>query len=101
MFMIYEMLVLALTALVAPLFARYAGYELRRKPFELVGGAGLFFMLAAAFAMLPVTSTVISSIWQVAGLVSYFIGWLGLLIGAIWELVDVLSISEAREHTGA
>jgi hypothetical protein len=101
MFMTYEMLVLALTALVAPLFARYAGYELRRKPFELVGGAGLFFMLAAAFGLAPFQGTFFSGIWYVAGIVSYFIGWLGLLIGAIWELVDVLSISEAHEHTGA
>ena len=36
MFMMYETLVLAFIALITPLFGKLAGYELRRKPFELV-----------------------------------------------------------------
>lgn len=99
MVMMYETLLLAIIALVAPLFGKYAGYELHRKPFELVGAAGLFFMLTAAFGLLPVQESALSTIWYVASVVSYFIGWLGLLIGAIWEMVDVLSgHREAREH---
>jgi hypothetical protein len=76
-----------------------AGYELRRKPFELVGASGLFFMLTVAFALMPISESVISGIWNFFRIISYFIGWLALLIGAIWELVDVLSIREAREHS--
>jgi len=43
MFMMYETLMLAFIALIAPLFGKLAGYELRRKPFEFVAASGLFF----------------------------------------------------------
>ncbi len=99
MIMMYETVVLAFAALIAPVFARYAGYELRRKPFELVGTAGLFFLLSVAFAVLPVTQFAsLSSLWNFLGIISYFIGWICMLVGTIWELVDVLAISEPVEH---
>jgi hypothetical protein len=99
MFMMYETLMLAFIALIAPLFGKLAGYELRRKPFELVAASGLFFLLTVAFGILPLQESFLMSTWNFLGVVSYFIGWLALLIGAIWELVGVLSIPEAREHT--
>lgn len=99
MVLVYETLILALTALIAPLFAKLAGYELRRKPFEFVGASGLFFMLCVAFGVLPFQESAISGIWFVCSVISYFIAWIMLLIGAVWELIDVLSIREAREHT--
>ncbi len=98
MVLMYETLFLALIALVAPLFGKLAGYELRRKPFEMVAVSGLFFMLTVAFGLLPLSESFISSLWFVAGVVSYFIGWIFLLIGAIWELIDVVTMREAREH---
>ncbi len=98
MFMMYETLLLAFIALITPLFGKLAGYELRRKPFELVAVSGLFFLLTVAFGVLPLQATFLTSIWTFLGIVSYFIGWVALLIGAIWELVGVLSIPEAREH---
>jgi hypothetical protein len=98
MVMVYETLFLAVAALIAPLFGKYAGYELHRKPFELVGAAGLFFMLTAAFGVMPLEGTFLSPIWSSLSIVSYFVGWLGLFIGTIWELVDVVRTREAREH---
>ena len=35
--MCFELLVLGLICLAAPCFARFAGHETRRKPFDLVG----------------------------------------------------------------
>lgn len=98
MAMIMETLILAVAALVAPLFGKYAGYELHRKPFELVGASGLFFMLTAAFGVLPMEGSALSPFWHFAMIASYFIGWLGLLIGAVWEMVDVVWTREAHEH---
>jgi len=95
----YPTLILAVAALSAPLFARLAGYELRRKPFELVAAAGLFFLLTVAFGLLPLDYVALKTIWFWAGVVSYFIGWLSLLVGAVWEMVDVLSTpEEAAQH---
>ncbi|MBI4964221.1 MAG: hypothetical protein HY913_13160 [Desulfomonile tiedjei] len=98
MVMVYETLFLAVAALIAPLFGKHAGYELHRKPFELVGASGLFFMLTAAFGVLPLEGFGLAAVWHFASVVSYFIGWLGLLVGAVWELVDVLRTREAHEH---
>ncbi len=98
MFMMYETLVLAFIALITPLFGKLAGYELRRKPFELVAVSGLFFLLTVAFGILPLQGTFLTSIWTFLGIISYFVGWFALLVGAIWELIGVLSIPEAREH---
>jgi hypothetical protein len=98
MVMMYETLALALAAIITPLFAKLAGYELRRKPFEFVGGSGLFFLLTIAFTVLPIQESVISGIWFVCSVISYFIGWAMLLIGAIWELIDVFAVGEVREH---
>jgi hypothetical protein len=92
----YPILVLAVIALSAPLFAKFAGYELRRKPFELVGAAGLFFLLAVAFNSVPVPAVMIVFYWGFV--VSYFIGWLMLLIGAVWALMDVATIPEHAER---
>ena len=96
--MVYEMLAFAFVALLAPVMATYAGYELRRKPFELVALSGLFFMLAVTFGCLPVGESFLTSIWNFLAVICYFIGWVSMLIGAVWQLVAVISIREAREH---
>jgi hypothetical protein len=96
--MVYETLILALAALVAPLFGKFAGYELHRKPFEFVAASGLFFMLSVAFGLVPIQETYLTMLWRYGSVISYFIGWIALFIGAFWELYDVISISEAHEH---
>jgi len=88
----YPLLILAVACLSAPLFARLAGYELRRKPFELVGAAGLFFLLSVAFQTVPVVA--LRTVFDWGFTASYLIGWVSLLIGAIWALLDVTTIPE-------
>ncbi len=73
--------------------------KLRRKPFELVGTWGLFFLLSVAFGVLPVTKSAgLMALWNALAIISYFIGWICMLVGVIWELVDVLIIPESRTH---
>jgi len=54
-----------------------------------VTASGLFFLLTVAFTVLPVQVPYLSSIWFAASVISYFVGWLALAIGAVWQLVDV------------
>ncbi|MGB6068831.1 MAG: hypothetical protein WBG50_28815 [Desulfomonilaceae bacterium] len=101
MVMMYQTMVLAFIALIAPVFAKSAGYELRRKPFECIGVSGLFFLLSVAFGLLPLTQVAgLVALWNVLAIISYFIAWIFMIVGAIWDLVDVLSISEASEGAG-
>ena len=51
--MYFQLLVLGLICLAAPGLVRFAGYETRRKPFDLVGIGGIFFLLAASFGLGP------------------------------------------------
>jgi len=88
--MFWELIVLGLACLTAPICARWAGFETRHKPFDLVGASGLFFLLAASFIL---AGAMVSSIYSVAytlSAISMFIGWLGLIVGAFWATGEVL-----------
>jgi len=92
---VYPTLILAVAALSAPMFAKYAGYELRKKPFDIVGVAGLFFLLAVAFMTVPVTTVeMVTTIFRYGFIVSYLIGWVALLVGAFWALLNVIMLPE-------
>ena len=99
MVMIYETLILAIATLVGPLFGRMAGCELHHRPFGLITASGLFFLLSVAFAVSPVGATFFSSIWYGLSVISYFIGWISLAIGAIWQLLDVTRAHPAGAHS--
>jgi hypothetical protein len=45
----YPLLFLALACLVTPVFAKYAGYEYNKKPFDIMGVSSIWFLLAFAF----------------------------------------------------
>ncbi len=92
----YEILILAVACLIAPVFGKYAGYELHKKPFDLVAVSGLFFLLAVAFHVMPIKLAWMEVISRWGIFVSHLIGWLGLLIGALWAAVNVLAEREAK-----
>ena len=52
----YGLIVLGLVCC-APFWARLAGYETHRKPFDLAGASGVIFMLAASFQLATSMST--------------------------------------------
>ena len=86
----YETIILAIACLSAPLFAKYAGYEIRKKPFDLVGVGGLFFLLAAAFSLGPSKVDFLANIGATGSIVSHIIGWLLVIIGAFRSAIDVI-----------
>lgn len=97
--MYYQLLLLGLICLVAPVLARFAGYETRRKPFDLVGIGGIFFLLAASLGLGPNS---IDSLQRMLGLfnaitvISFCLGCISLIVGAVWSTIEVLQEPEGR-----
>jgi hypothetical protein len=89
--MYYELIVLGIVCFLAPGLARLAGYETGRKGFDLVGVGGIFFLLTAAF-MLGGNMVLMlgSAIGHLLSMVTFALGTLALLVGAVWEMVEVI-----------
>jgi hypothetical protein len=90
----YETIILAIACLSAPLFAKYAGYEIHKKPFDMVGVAGLFFLLGAAFSLGPSKVEFMQKVALTGSIVSHILGWLLVIIGAFRSTLDVLMEKE-------
>ncbi|MBI2916160.1 MAG: hypothetical protein HYY07_04810, partial [Elusimicrobia bacterium] len=86
----FETVALAIACLSAPLFAKLAGYEIRKKPFDMVGVAGLFFLLGAAFTLGPSKVDFLENIGKTGSIVSHVLGWLLVIVGAFRSALDVL-----------
>jgi hypothetical protein len=87
--MYYELIVLGLACLGAPICARLAGFETRRKPFDLVGVSGVFFLLGASFKLAGELFTAITALSSWLMMAAFVLGWVGLLIGAFWISSEV------------
>ena len=87
--MYYELIVLGLACLGAPICARMAGFETRRKPFDMVGAGGVFFLLGASFNLAGGIFTTMMALVNTLMMVSFVLGWIGLLIGAFWITAEV------------
>jgi hypothetical protein len=87
--MFYELIVLGLACLSAPFCARMARFETRRKPFDLVGAGGIFFLLGASFNLGGGIFTTIMAFVNSLMMISFVLGWIGLLIGAFWITSEV------------
>lgn len=91
----YETIFLGLACLCAPLLAKYAGYENGKKAFHMVGLSGLFFLLAASFSLVFTGDRLgMFGLFTLLGhyglLLSYFLGWLMMLLGVVLELMGTL-----------
>lgn len=87
--MFYELIVLGLACLSAPFCARMAGFETRRKPFDLVGAGGIFFLLAASLNLAVGIFTSMVAMMNGLMMISFVLGWIGLLVGAFWVTSEV------------
>jgi hypothetical protein len=92
--MFYELIVLGLACLGAPICARWAGFETRRKPFDLVGAGGVFFLLGASFSMAMGMFPSIAALANGLMMIAFVLGWIGLLIGAFWIVSEVFRESD-------
>lgn len=88
--MYYELIVLGLVCLAAPWLAKMSGFETGRKPFDLVGVGGIFFLLSAAFGLGINLVIALSDIGRAFMLVSMLLGWVALGAGAVWGTIDVI-----------
>ncbi len=86
----YETIILGIACLSAPLFAKHAGYEITKKPYDMVGVGGLFFLLGAAFMLGPSKVDFLLNIGTLGSIVSHVIGWLMVIVGAFRSAVDVI-----------
>lgn len=88
--MYYELIVLGLVCLIAPWLAGHAGYEMRRKPFDLVGVAGIFFLFAVSFGLGMNMIPLLTNFGQVFMIVSFVLGWIAMGVGAIWTTIEII-----------
>ena len=88
--MYYELIVLAVVCFGAPWLARLAGYETGRKPFDMVGAAGIFFLAAAAFGLGMGLVDMLHDLGRVIMIVTFVLGWIVLGAGALWATFDVI-----------
>jgi hypothetical protein len=86
----YGLIVLGLAGLFAPFCGKLAGYETHRKPFDLVGVGGMFFLLSAAFQLAIPMMAPIAAICHGLMIAAFIIGWIGLLCGTFWATSEVL-----------
>jgi hypothetical protein len=84
--MYYEIMVLGLISLAAPWLARWAGYETTRKPFDLVGVGGIFFLLTSAFDMGASLIPTLTNLMRMAMTVAFVIGVLLLALAGLWAI---------------
>lgn len=85
-----DLIILGLVCIVAPWFAKMAGYEVPRKPFDLVGIAGIFFLLGASVFIGLNHVTWLASLGTFVLSLPYVVGVILLGLGAIWGTVAVL-----------
>lgn len=94
--MYYQLVLLGLVCLAAPCFVRYGGYESKHKPFELVAVSGIFFLLGASFGLGVSTVDYLRNNASMLNLarglmaLSFILGWIALIIGAIWSTMEVM-----------
>jgi hypothetical protein len=84
--MYYEIMVLGLISLTAPWLARWAGYETTRKPFDLVGVGGIFFLLTTAFDLGVSLIPTLQVLMHGAMLVALVVGMILLAIAGVWGI---------------
>lgn len=88
--MYLELIALGIVCMIAPVFARFAGYETGRKPFDLCGVAGIFFLLTVACGEGVSLAPQMAGMCRVSMLIALTLGWLSLAVGAIWGAIDVV-----------
>src|SRR6266446_5452281 len=88
--MYYELIVLGLICLASPALAKIAGFETGRKPFDLVGVGGMFFLLSAAFGLGINLVIALADIGRAFLVVSMLLGWIALGYGAVLSTIYVI-----------
>lgn len=98
----YELIVLGLACLGAPICARLSRFETHRKPFDLVGAGGVFFLLGASLSLAGGLFTAITALCTVLMAIAFVLGWIALVIGTFWIIGEVFRETDhGMLHRGA
>ena len=99
--MYYPLIVLGLVCLISPWLGRMSRYEISRKSFDLVGIAGMFFLLAASFGLGMNLVDLLHDSGKVMMVVSFVLGWIALRLRRFGGLLALgPGCRETRQVTG-
>jgi len=85
-----QLIMLAIACLSVQFFAKYAGHNVKKLPYDLVGLGGLFFLLTAASGMDLGGIDIIHSVVGLVATISPVMGWLCLLGATLMGVLDLL-----------
>ena len=85
-----QIILLAIACLSVQFFAKYAGFNVKKVLYDLVGLGGLFFLLTAASMMDFGGGDMLRQIVGLVGVISPIMGWLCLLGGTVMGVLDLL-----------
>lgn len=89
----YMDIILGLVCLSVPLFAKYGGFEHKKKPYDLVGIGGLFFLLGVAFPLGLEKAPVLVTHAMTLEWISKLIGLILLVIGVLRAAYDSVLVN--------
>ena len=85
-----QLIMLAVACLSVQFFAKYAGHNVKKLPYDLVGLGGLFFLLTAASGLDLGGIDIIHSVVGLVATISPIMGWLCLLGATLMGVLDLL-----------
>ncbi|OGR92269.1 MAG: hypothetical protein A2992_06570 [Elusimicrobia bacterium RIFCSPLOWO2_01_FULL_59_12] len=85
-----HIIVLGIACLSVQFFAKYAGMNVKKVLYDLVGLGGLFFLLTAASGLDIGGGDTLRHIVGLVGVISPIMGWLCLLGGTLMGVLDLL-----------
>ncbi len=85
-----QLIMLAIACLSVQFFAKYAGHNVKKLPYDLVGLGGLFFLLTSASGLDLGGLDVIHSVVGLVVSISPIMGWLCLLGATVMGVLDIL-----------
>jgi hypothetical protein len=85
-----HIIVLGIACLSVQFFAKYAGMNVKKVLYDLVGLGGLFFLLTAASGLDIGGGETLHQIVGLVGVIAPIMGWLCLLGGTVMGVLDLL-----------
>jgi hypothetical protein len=85
-----HIIILGIACLSVQFFAKYAGMNVKRVLYDVVGLGGLFFLLTAASGLEFGGPDIVHLLVGLVGVISPIMGWLCLLGGTVMGMLDLL-----------
>jgi len=84
-----QLILLAIACLSVQFVAKYAGHNVKKLPYDLVGLGGLFFLLTAASGLDLGGPDIVHSLVGMVSAVSPIMGWFCLLGATMMGVLDI------------